>query len=249
MAPRLSHALFCLGLGLAALAELLPDHSTITIDMDNLSGPARSIDGIDIRPRSPAVTTSASASSSQSFPPILTPSSNLEIRGVARPGNKKPIRRKKTEADSGPSIAPPAPPSGPAIGCVTAHTYMSNCIFGGDTMSVQLWEKGVKVCDGGKGQNMASRDTVFNIDCHNGGSVRVGSNGFSLTYTPKGGAAIKLANEGRDKNLRTHCGDMGTHQIHGSEFEAVFSNGQCDKCPKAQLCDFRSYCSFDGACH
>lgn len=55
-----------------------------------------------------------------------------------------------------------------ASACVTAHTYMQNCILSGDTISVQVWDDGRLVCDLGQTKHMASADTVLEWDENSG---------------------------------------------------------------------------------
>ncbi|KAK3065489.1 hypothetical protein LTS18_006200 [Coniosporium uncinatum] len=53
--------------------------------------------------------------------------------------------------------------------CITAHVYQNNCALSGDSLSAQVFDDGVEVCNGGKNIAGASDDTLFCIDgCQDG---------------------------------------------------------------------------------
>jgi len=147
--------------------------------------------------------------------------------------------------------APPKPTAKPR--CITAHTFMNNCLLSGDSMSVQLWDSGKQVCAGGKSIAFASDQSTFDIDCGGGASVSVTDNGSKLTYKAADGWQSEIARTDRATNVNV-CGYIegasgNTKEIKGFQFENVFANDMCGGCNTAKLCDMNSKCDgFDGKC-
>jgi len=136
---------------------------------------------------------------------------------------------------------------GKASACVTAHLYMQNCIFGGDTLVVQVFDNGVQVCDVGSNSYFASDATSYSWDdqhgCSPGWSVSATHNGKSVSIVAANGYAATLQNTDTHDNTFV-CGNAFEHDVKGSEFESCFSdnNGDCAGQAGCQLCDFKAYC-------
>ncbi|KAH8826847.1 hypothetical protein DL96DRAFT_1217142 [Flagelloscypha sp. PMI_526] len=130
----------------------------------------------------------------------------------------------------------------PVTACLQAHAYMSNCVFAGDCLSVQVWDNGNKACDVTKCQNLASQDTVYSFDCGNNYKLDVTGNAANAVITNTAGT-FQL------ENIDTHhssfvCGNFGdAAEIHGTEFETVFSDHSgCAGFDDPVLCDFGTFC-------
>ncbi|KAF5024578.1 hypothetical protein F66182_3341 [Fusarium sp. NRRL 66182] len=153
-----------------------------------------------------------------------------------------------------PKPDPPAPKPAPKGRCITAHTYMRNCIGAPDGMYVQLWENGVLRCDEGNGIWWASDRSIYRMDCADKTKVEITDNGSTLTYTSSDGFNIKLTQHKRQSDTwvcgtRPGRGGMPDVDIEGLLFENTFVSENCDGCPVPSLCDFdRTTCKFNGQC-
>lgn len=135
-----------------------------------------------------------------------------------------------------------------ASACITAHTFMSNCIFGGDFMSVQVYDDGRKVCDVGKGKQFASDSTVFEWDehsgCEPGYKISVSHNGRWGTVWAANGYSANLGPTDQH-NMRYQCGTVGAvneRPIWGTQWEACLSDNNGCAGGECHLCDYRSHC-------
>lgn len=146
-------------------------------------------------------------------------------------------------------VPKPTEPPLPQPRCVTAHVYLNNCIFGGDTMTIRVWEQGVETCAEDKNLQGASDVTEWDFDCGNGASAHVTGNGRTLSYRAGDGWEAEIPQTDGHDNTYT-CGNFGLNgEIKGSNYEYVFANDYCGGCQTAELCDYRSYCpDFEGTC-
>ena len=133
-----------------------------------------------------------------------------------------------------------------AQACVTAHVYLNNCIIGGDTLSAQVFDNGVKVCDGGKSTNLGGSNTVWCISgCQNGASFCATNNGKSATYTSPAGVVVSMGLDGPGSQMnRFQCGGTEDHPLFGTEFESclVGASFDCGSQARCKFCDFRAHC-------
>ncbi|KAH8900781.1 hypothetical protein GQ53DRAFT_815638 [Thozetella sp. PMI_491] len=148
------------------------------------------------------------------------------------------------------TAAPPKPTEKPR--CITAHTYMANCLTEGDTMSVQIWERGVQVCKGAKNIFGASDRTEYKYDCGNGASAMVTDNGAKLVYKSSDGYETTITRSKGHSSSQV-CGYLerangNVIELKGFLFEYAFANDQCGNCQTTDLCDFNAICKFDGTC-
>lgn len=137
-----------------------------------------------------------------------------------------------------------------ASACVTAHTYMQNCILSGDTISVQVWDDGRLVCDLGQTKHMASADTIFEWDensgCEAGWHVSATKNGVSVTITAANGYSAQL--KGTDHHsMAYNCGYLtgaagNERPIKGSQYEACLSDHNGCAGGECSLCDYKAKC-------
>lgn len=131
-----------------------------------------------------------------------------------------------------------------AEACITAHAYLRNCVFDGDSLSAQVYDNGVEVCRGAKSIVFASDQTSFCIGgCKAGYSFCVTKNVGSATYkSPKYGVTMKANDK---KSGQFTCGSVADRPLKGTEYEACFTDGysDCGKFPKCKTCDFRASCS------
>lgn len=141
--------------------------------------------------------------------------------------------------------------AGRAAACVTAHTYMQNCILSGDTMSVQVWDDGRLVCDLGRTQHMASADSVFEWDehsgCEPGWNVSATRNGVSVSITAANGYAATLRatdHHSMAYNCGYLTGGVGHERpLKGTQYEACLTDDNgCDGQEGCSLCDYRAKC-------
>ncbi|KAM0418391.1 hypothetical protein ACHAPD_004750 [Fusarium lateritium] len=148
----------------------------------------------------------------------------------------------------------PKPKPVPKGRCITAHTYMRNCIGSPDSMYVQVWENGILVCDSGNGIWWASDQSVYRMDCAGKAKVSVTDNGSQLTYTSDDGFSITGKNYKRQSDTvvcgtKPGRGDMPDVDLHGFLFENTFMTNNCEGCPVPELCDYdHTMCPFDGQC-
>lgn len=77
-----------------------------------------------------------------------------------------------------------------AQACVKVHFYYQGDVFTGDIASIQAYDSGVLVCQGGASQYLSSDETNWCLDdstgCNSGYKVCVTENGRSGTYTSGG---------------------------------------------------------------
>jgi len=131
--------------------------------------------------------------------------------------------------------------------CVTAHSYMQNCIFGGDGLSIQVFDNGHEVCTLYSNRYFASDEDRYYWDdqhgCSGGWSVSASHNGQSISFTAANGYSNQLTLTDTH-NTRTYCGSAGDREIHGIDYESCFSdyNGDCAGQAGCSLCDFRAHC-------
>ncbi|RGP68664.1 oviduct-specific glyco [Fusarium sporotrichioides] len=148
----------------------------------------------------------------------------------------------------------PKPEPVPKGRCITAHTYMRNCLGSPDSMYVQVWENGVLVCDSGNGIWFASENSVYRMDCAGKAKVSVTDNGSQLTYTSDDGFSITGKNYKRQSDTwvcgtKPGRGGMPDVDIKGFLFENTFMTNNCEGCPVPSLCDYdHTMCPFDGQC-
>lgn len=138
----------------------------------------------------------------------------------------------------------------PASACITAHTSMSNCIFGGDYLAVQVWDDGRRVCDVSRGKHWAGPDTVWDWDEHSGCApgyrVRATANGRAATVSAPNGYSASLRPTAHH-NMRYQCGVLGAginHEVPawGTQFEACLSDHNGCRGGECHLCDYKTYC-------
>ncbi|KAI6777446.1 hypothetical protein HG530_001391 [Fusarium avenaceum] len=121
----------------------------------------------------------------------------------------------------------PTPSPSPKGRCITAHTYMRNCLGSPDSMYVQVWENGILTCDSGNGIWFASDRSVYRMDCAGKAKVSVTDNGSELTYTSDDGFSITGKNYKRQSDTQV-CGTrpgrngMPDVDIQGFLFENTF---------------------------
>ncbi|MCJ1260586.1 hypothetical protein MMC22_000448 [Lobaria immixta] len=128
--------------------------------------------------------------------------------------------------------------------CVTAHVYLRNCIFDGDTLSAQVFDNDVEVCKGAKTINLASSDSEFCIDgCQPGYSFCVKDNAKTATYK-NGNVYSKTMTAAKSDSNEFTCGEAGSHELKGTEYESCFSDffGNCNAHRPCDLCDFKATC-------
>lgn len=135
-----------------------------------------------------------------------------------------------------------------ASACIVAHTLMTNCIFGGDFLSAQVYDDGRKVCDVSKGKNWASDSTVYEWDensgCVAGYKISLSHNGRWGTVWAANGYMATLG--ATDQQMeRYQCGTIGAvneRPIWGTQWEACLSDMNGCAGGECHLCGYRPYC-------
>lgn len=183
-----------------------------------------------------------------SGPPKTTDTGACKVCSVVGQNNR--------ECDDLPNCTPTATatPTPTPKRCITAHdyTYVGRTPTG-TTLSVQVWDNGKKVCDGGSRKTFSSDTTNWEYSCEDGGKVRVTDNGRVVEYTAGDGyfLAIPRTDGRRDKDdCGSFIGPSGTdHTIWCTIWEYAFDNGdECgNRCPIMETCGER-HCDFDGTC-
>jgi hypothetical protein len=128
---------------------------------------------------------------------------------------------------------------------MTAHFYIGTSPLGPDSWVLNVWDNGVEIyCNGKGGEKLGVSDrTVFEYDCRGGGSAIITEEGRNFKeYKAADGWTVKPVV--RDYQHDTQKVGTGT----SSMYETVYTAGDCSKCPKASLCDYKARCSFDGTC-
>lgn len=118
--------------------------------------------------------------------------------------------------------------------------------MGEDSAVLSVYEAGVeRWCNmvGGPNQGISDK-TVLKYECRGGGSATITEEGRNFVeYVAADGWKVKPSV--RDYQHDTQ--KVGT--FTSSMYETVYTAGDCSKCPKASLCDYRSRCSsFDPKC-
>jgi len=130
--------------------------------------------------------------------------------------------------------------------CVTAHVYLNSCLIGGDILTAQVFDNGVKVCEGSKSTNLGGSNTVWCISgCQPGSSFCATNNGRSATYTSPIGNVVSMDIDGPGThNRRFQCGGTDERKIFGTEFESclVGASSDCGSRARCQFCDYRNRC-------
>lgn len=144
----------------------------------------------------------------------------------------------------------PTATPGPSSRCVTGHVYDYTC---GDplkkppySLAIQIWDNGVKVCD--VNQDVADRksDSVTTLDCGNSRSVSVTGNRKSMTYKASDGSVTMVTSTAKTGSPNEEC--PGLSKEDGWYYEESYQDGQCTKCPVADVCGGLSCNDFDGKC-
>jgi hypothetical protein len=136
------------------------------------------------------------------------------------------------------TTAKPDPPPLPQR-CFTAHFYIGTSPLGEDSAVLSVYENGVeRWCNGVGGANQGISDkTVLKYECRGGGSATITEEGRNFVeYKAADGWTVK-------PNVRDYQHDtqkVGT--FTSSMYETVYTAGDCSKCPKASLCDYRARC-------
>jgi hypothetical protein len=140
----------------------------------------------------------------------------------------------------------PTAAPGPSSRCITGRTFEHTCGDPPYSLSVQIWDNGVKVCDVNKSSSVQNSDSVVKLDCGNSRSVSVTGLGKTVTYNAPDGSVEMEQSVTKSGYPNEEC--SGKSKKSGWYYESAVQNGQCSKCPVADVCGVLSCSDFDGKC-